>query len=78
MHIYLTKEAEKLREEVVSTSAALDKQIRVLFNGDDFETFLRVLTTLQTLEPDYSDEMITPANHKGKLTVASMNGHSRN
>ncbi|MBE2183473.1 MAG: MarR family transcriptional regulator [Anaerolineae bacterium] len=78
VHIYLTRDAEKLREEVVSTGATLDKQIRALFDGDDFETFLHVLTTLQTLEPDYSGEAVTPANHKVKLTTVAMNGHGRN
>jgi MarR family transcriptional regulator, organic hydroperoxide resistance regulator len=81
VHIYLTKDAEKYRKDLMATAAKLDEQIRALFGAEDFETFLNVLTMLQTLEPDYSAESFVSGGNgrqggNGKMSMAALNGHS--
>lgn len=54
VHIYLTELAERNRKEVLNTAKELDAEIRDLFDAGEFESFLSVLATLQSLEPDYN------------------------
>lgn len=54
VHIYLTKEAEQYRDDVVEGAAQVDAYLRDLFTTTEFEHFLTVLSTLQSLEPDYN------------------------
>lgn len=54
VHIYLTDQAEKHRDDVVNSAGGADAYLRDLFSADDFDTFLTVLSTLQSLEPDYN------------------------
>jgi DNA-binding MarR family transcriptional regulator len=75
VHIYLTREAQKHREEVMAVANALDTQVKELFTADEFESFLQVLSILQTLEPDYSAEAFSSAYDADKVNTASMNGH---
>jgi DNA-binding MarR family transcriptional regulator len=73
VHIYLTDLAERYRKEVLNAAKEIDLEVHDLFDDDQFETFLDVLATLQTLEPDYNVEKTnnhTPAkngarNHNG-------------
>ncbi|MDZ4767037.1 MAG: MarR family transcriptional regulator [Chloroflexota bacterium] len=76
VHIYLTSEAEKYRDEIVQSADAIDAQICSLFSEEELETFQRILVQLQALEPNYSgDGMIarndgryarrTPVNENG-------------
>ena len=65
VHIYLTDLAEKHRKEVLSTAMEIDFEVRDLFDVNEYEAFLSVLSTLQTLEPDYNVEKAdkTPARN---------------
>jgi DNA-binding MarR family transcriptional regulator len=54
VHIYLTELAERHRKEVLTAAKEIDVEVRDLFNADEYETFLNVLASLQTLEPDYN------------------------
>src|ERR1044071_8483292 len=57
VHIYLTDLAERHRKEVLSTAKEIDVEIRHLFDQNEFDTFMNVVATMQTLEPDYSGEI---------------------
>jgi len=52
VRIFLTSKAQDQREETLSAASDLDEQIAELFDGEDFESFLRVLATLQTINMD--------------------------
>ncbi len=72
VHIYLTDLAERHRKDVLNAAREIDIEVHDLFDDDQFETFLDVLSTLQTLEPDYNVEKTnqSPAkngarNHNG-------------
>jgi DNA-binding MarR family transcriptional regulator len=54
VHIYLTELAERHRKEVLTAAKEIDLEVRDLFNAEEYETFLNVLASLQTLEPDYN------------------------
>ncbi len=58
VHIYLTGAAEQYRQAVLDSAEQIDRQIYSLFNAEEFETFQRVLTTLQSIEPDYNADTI--------------------
>lgn len=69
VHIYLTDLAEQHRKEVMATAKDLDLEVRQLFDADEFDTFLNVLSAMQSLEPDYNVEKTSEAksrNHNGK------------
>jgi DNA-binding MarR family transcriptional regulator len=74
VHIYLTDLAEKHRKEVLSTAKEIDAEIRDLFNPDEFDAFLNVLATMQTLEPDYNAEKSNAASGSGKSSSRNGNG----
>ncbi len=72
VHIYLTDLAEQHRKDVLGAANEIDYEVHDLFDEDRFETFLDVLSTLQTLEPDYNVEKASQApakngarNHNG-------------
>lgn len=56
VHIYLTDQAQAIRDSVTLTGQEIDAQIRELFDADNFEAFSTVLAALQTLEPNYNDQ----------------------
>ena len=70
VHIYLTDLAEQHRKEVLNAAKEIDAEIRQLFNGEQFDTFLNVLASIQTLEPDYNTDQLgngeSTAHHNGK------------
>lgn len=69
VHIYLTDLAEQHRKEVMATAKDLDLEVRQLFDPEEFDTFLNVLSAMQSLEPDYNAEKTSEAksrNHNGK------------
>ena len=52
VRIYLTKKGEEARDQVNKASKEIDEQIAGLFPQAEFETFLDVLSVLQTAELD--------------------------
>ncbi|MEP7291564.1 MAG: MarR family transcriptional regulator [Chloroflexota bacterium] len=74
VHIYLTDLAEKHRKEVLNTAKEIDAEIRELFNPDEFDAFLNVLSSMQTLEPDYNAEK---ANAQNGAKSSSHNGNGK-
>jgi MarR family transcriptional regulator, organic hydroperoxide resistance regulator len=52
VHIYLTGQAQKSRDEIMETAQDIDKQIEKMFDERDFATFLRILSQLQNVDPD--------------------------
>jgi DNA-binding MarR family transcriptional regulator len=52
VRIYLTGEAEKCRESVMDATSRIDERIEQIFSETDYRAFLRVLSGLQTLEPE--------------------------
>ena len=52
VRIYLTKKGEEARDQVNKASKEIDEQIAALFPQAEFETFLDVLSALQTAELD--------------------------
>jgi len=73
VHIYLTELAERHRKEVLNIAKNLDVEIHGLFNADEFDTFMNVLSTMQTLEPDYNAEK-ADSNGTGKSAAGNHNG----
>jgi len=53
VHIYLTPEADRLRDEIVGSGEQIDSRIATMFSGEEFDLFQHVLQQLQTLEPDF-------------------------
>ena len=66
VHIYLTDLAEQHRKEVLATAKEIDLEIRRLFKPEEFETFLNVLSVIQSLEPDYNADKV--ADSKARST----------
>lgn len=52
VRIYLTAESEKCREAVMDTTSNIDERIEQVFSDTDYKSFLKVLSGLQTLEPE--------------------------
>lgn len=79
VHIYLTDLAERHRKEVLNAARDIDQEIRALFNPDEFEMFLNVLASLQTLEPDYNVETVknAPAKHATNNSNGNGNGNGK-
>jgi DNA-binding MarR family transcriptional regulator len=74
VHIYLTDLAERHRKEVLNSAKEIDAEIRQLFNADEFETFQNIISTMQTLEPDYNADKLESQNG----TAKSSNGRGSN
>jgi DNA-binding MarR family transcriptional regulator len=66
VHIYLTDQAEKHRDDVVNSAGRADAYLRDMFSDDEFDTFLSVLSTLQSLEPDYNIETYSSSDSKSR------------
>lgn len=52
VRIHLTQLAQEQRENIMGSATDLDKQIASLFTPEEFESFQRVLATLQTINMD--------------------------
>ena len=52
VRIYLTKEGQNKRNEVLDAAESIDQEIASMFSHNDFETFLDVLDGLQTPPQD--------------------------
>lgn len=65
VHIYLTDLAEQHRKEVLATAKEIDLEIRHLFEPDEFEVFLNVLSVIQSLEPDYNADKVSDSKARG-------------
>ncbi len=52
VRIFLTGKAKKRRPEIQAVAEDLDQHIRDLFANEDYETFQRVLSTLQSINLD--------------------------
>ncbi len=52
VRIFLTGKAKKRRPEIQAVAEDLDQHISDLFPGEDYETFQRVLATLQSINLD--------------------------
>ncbi|HYO88199.1 MAG TPA: MarR family winged helix-turn-helix transcriptional regulator [Candidatus Limnocylindrales bacterium] len=61
IHIHLTADGEALREDVMHAASEVDESIRQLFSPDEFQSFLSVLSALQSVEPDYTPD--TPSGN---------------
>lgn len=51
VHIYLTRQAEALREDIMSSGEQIDQQIADMFDPREFDIFQNVLAQLQSVEP---------------------------
>ncbi len=74
VHIYLTELAERHRKEVLATAKEIDAEIRELFDADEFDAFLNILATMQTLEPDYNADKKNAASSKVPARNGNGNG----
>jgi DNA-binding MarR family transcriptional regulator len=74
VHIYLTDHAEQYRDDVLNSGDRVDEYLRELFTPDEFETFLNVISTLQTLEPDYNAESYSPSTDGKNRAHRGTNG----
>jgi MarR family transcriptional regulator, organic hydroperoxide resistance regulator len=52
VRIYLTDSARECKDAVLKNTARIDEKIEQMFTDADFEAFQRVLSGLQTLEPE--------------------------
>jgi DNA-binding MarR family transcriptional regulator len=52
VRIYLTPASNDCREPVMESTTKIDGRIEQLFSESDYRAFLRVLSGLQTLEPE--------------------------
>jgi MarR family transcriptional regulator for hemolysin len=52
VRIYLTKSAHDHRDEVTKSAKDLDKMIATLFPDEEYESFKKVLATLQSVAPE--------------------------
>jgi DNA-binding MarR family transcriptional regulator len=71
VHIYLTGKAETLRADVVRTGKEVDAALRQRFSAEEFDMFLSVLATLQTLDPDHLPERSGNGRHHEAVPAAS-------
>jgi DNA-binding MarR family transcriptional regulator len=74
VHIYLTEEAERYRDGVVTSASRVDAYLRDLFTAEEFERFLAVLARLQSLEPDYNIESYSATETNHRSSRRSPNG----
>lgn len=70
VHIYLTENAERYRAAVVQSAKQIDDYLGQVIDNEAWDSFERVLSALQSVEPDYSMEVPAPSNAR-----ASTNGH---
>lgn len=51
-HIFLTKQGEEMRGDVLRWTQYLDEKIQNVFEPEEFEVFQKVLGQLQSIEPE--------------------------
>lgn len=52
VHIYLTREGQAYRDDVIQSTEEIDRQIEDMFGDEEFDIFQNVLAQLQGIEPD--------------------------
>jgi DNA-binding MarR family transcriptional regulator len=52
VRIFLTTKGKKVKGDVLESAATIDRKIRDMFYGNEFENFQSVLLHLQTAKPD--------------------------
>lgn len=52
VRIYLTDDGKSHRDEVMKSTSHIDERISELFEDKDYEAFQRVLSALQSVEPE--------------------------
>lgn len=52
VHIYLTRQGQDYRDDVMQSADEIDSQIQNMFNDEEFDIFQNVLAQLQGVEPD--------------------------
>jgi len=52
VHIYLTRQAEQYREDILESAERIDRQLSQMFDEREFETFQRVLLELQSTDTE--------------------------
>jgi DNA-binding MarR family transcriptional regulator len=70
VRIFLTDNAEAVRDVFLDSAEYIDDQVREWFSEDEFASFQSVVATLQTVEPDYSVEPASLVHHGGTLVTA--------
>lgn len=70
VRIFLTDNAEAVRDVILDSAEYIDDQVREWFSEDEFASFQSVVATLQTVEPDYSVEPASLVHHGGTLVTA--------
>jgi len=70
VRIFLTDNAEAVRDVILDSAEYIDGQLREWFSKDEFATFQSVLATLQTVEPDYSFEPAALVHADDSLVTA--------
>jgi MarR family transcriptional regulator, organic hydroperoxide resistance regulator len=56
VHIYLTRQAEQYREDILESAERIDQQLSKMFDEREFETFQRVLLELQTTDTELEND----------------------
>jgi MarR family transcriptional regulator, organic hydroperoxide resistance regulator len=56
VHIYLTRQAEQYREDILESAERIDQQLGKMFDEREFETFQRVLLELQTKDAEIDND----------------------
>lgn len=74
VHIFLTAEGEKYRDEIMQGAERIDAQICSLFNEQEWETFQRLLIQIQQLEPNYNGDGMMVRSENGARRMA-VNGN---
>lgn len=52
VHIYLTRQGQDYRDDVMRSTEEIDMQIQNMFDDEEFDIFQNVLAQLQGLDPD--------------------------
>jgi MarR family transcriptional regulator, organic hydroperoxide resistance regulator len=56
VHIYLTRQAEQYREDILESAERIDQQLAKMFDDREFETFQRVLLELQSTDTELEND----------------------
>src|SRR5688572_4488290 len=56
VHIYLTRQAEQYREDILESAERIDQQLSKMFDDREFETFQRVLLELQSTDTELEND----------------------
>jgi DNA-binding MarR family transcriptional regulator len=52
VHIYLTRQGQDYRDDVMQSTEEIDNQIQNMFDAEEFDIFQNVLAQLQGMEPE--------------------------